>query len=24
VVETLGGDAESLRNGMLYTDLFEK
>lgn len=24
LVETLGGDAESLRNGMLYTDLFEK
>ena len=24
LVEKLGGDAESLRNGMLYTDLFEK
>lgn len=24
LVETLGGDAESLRNGMFYTDLFEK
>ena len=24
LVETLGGDAESLRNSMLYTDLFEK
>ena len=24
LVEILGGDAESLRNGMLYTDLFEK
>ena len=24
LVDTLGGDAESLRNGMLYTDLFEK
>ena len=24
LVETLGGDAESLRNGMLYTDVFEK
>ena len=24
LVETLGGDAESLKNGMLYTDLFEK
>ena len=24
LVETLGGDAESLRNGMLYTDLCEK
>ena len=24
LVDTLGGDAKSLRNGMLYTDLFEK
>ena len=24
LVETLGGDAESLRNGMLYTDVFGK
>lgn len=24
LVETLGGHAESLRNGMLYTDVFEK
>lgn len=24
LVDTLGGDAESLRNGMLYTDVFEK
>lgn len=24
LVETLGGDAKALRNGMLYTDVFEK
>ena len=24
LVDTLGGDAKSLRNGMLYTDVFEK